>query len=207
MVDDGDSAPSRRLPPPRLVRGFGGRHMDARRFDTLARSLTAAGSRRRALAALGGALSLVFSAPAVQDAAAKKKCPPCKKRKLGKCKGKKPDGTACADGSCQGGRCVASPVPPTPSPTPCSTDKDCVEREFCQTDTGVCAPCRGGGQSCVAPGGGFNTRLCCSNFCGASFCRDLCPSGAGAECPSGKCCLPGPPAANYCALTMSEACE
>jgi hypothetical protein len=180
--------------------------MDGSRFDALTIGLSASGSRRRALSGfLVGALGLLSTQP--PQAEAKKPCRPCKKRKAGKCKGKKPDGTACAGGSCQGGRCVANPVPPTPTPTPCSTDFDCVVSEFCQTDTGVCAPCRGGGQSCVAPGGGFNTRLCCSNFCGASFCRDLCPSGAGTECPSGNCCTPGPPAANYCALTMSEVCE
>jgi len=183
--------------------------MDGSTFDRLARSLRMAGSRRRALAGLLGSAVALLGAQA-EDAAAKKKCAPCKKRKQGTCKGKKPDGTACAGGSCKGGRCVANPVPPTPTPMPmpmpCRTDFDCVASEFCQTDTGVCAPCRGGGKSCIAAGGGLNTRLCCSNFCAASFCRDLCPSGAGTECPSGNCCRPGPPAANYCALTVTEDC-
>jgi hypothetical protein len=63
--------------------------MDADRFDTLARSLTL---RRHALAALSGALGLVLGASLPEDAAAKKKCPPCKKRnKQGKCKKKKPN--------------------------------------------------------------------------------------------------------------------
>jgi hypothetical protein len=45
--------------------------MDADRFDTLARSLTATGSRRHALAALSGALGLVLGASLPEDAAAK----------------------------------------------------------------------------------------------------------------------------------------
>jgi hypothetical protein len=77
--------------------------MDDSRFDTLTRSLTTAGSRRRALTTvLGGALGLVAAA-SLDDAVAKKKpCPPCKKRKKGKCKAKLPDGTACSGGGVPG---------------------------------------------------------------------------------------------------------
>src|SRR5215218_619126 len=85
--------------------------MDADRFDTLSRSLSDARSRRTMMAALlGGTLSLVGLA----EAEAKKKCQPCKKLKHGKCKGKKPDGTACPGGACQGGSCVAATVAPPP---------------------------------------------------------------------------------------------
>jgi hypothetical protein len=84
------------------------------RFDTLTRSLTTAGSRRRALAALGGALGTALSGSVVDGAAAKKKCPPCKKRKQGTCKKKKPNGSTCPGGTCQGGRCVAVAPPPVP---------------------------------------------------------------------------------------------
>ena len=58
--------------------------MDADRFDSLARSLTAAGSRRRALAAaLSGALGLLGLAHPDDVAAAKSgKCKP----KCGECK-------------------------------------------------------------------------------------------------------------------------
>src|SRR5687767_928145 len=81
--------------------------MDARRFDTLARIVSTAGSRRRAVAtAVGGALALLGLADP-HDATAKKKCPPCKKRKQDKCKGKKPDGTACPGGTCRRGSCIA----------------------------------------------------------------------------------------------------
>ena len=89
--------------------------MDGARFDTLARSLIAIGSRRRALtAALGGSLGLLSLDRRDEAAARKKACPPCKKRKKGKCKKRLPDGTACAGGSCQAGSCVAATPPPSP---------------------------------------------------------------------------------------------
>jgi hypothetical protein len=72
--------------------------VDRRRFDILARSLTTAGSRRRVMTSL---LGLVFGAAMVEEAGGRKKCPPCKKSRQGKCKGKKPDGAACPGGSCQ----------------------------------------------------------------------------------------------------------
>jgi hypothetical protein len=82
--------------------------MDARLFDTLARAVTEARSRRGALAAVVGS-ALGVAGLAETDAKKKKPCPPCKKRKKGKCKKKLPDGTGCRGGTCQGGRCVASP--------------------------------------------------------------------------------------------------
>ncbi len=58
--------------------------MDADRFDALARALTAAGFRRRALAAaLAGSLGLL-GLTYLEDVTARN-CPPCKKRKNGKC--------------------------------------------------------------------------------------------------------------------------
>jgi len=62
--------------------------MDADRFDTLARSLMATGSRRHALAAHSGALGLVLGRPYPRTLRPRR-CPPCKKRnKQGKCKKK-----------------------------------------------------------------------------------------------------------------------
>jgi hypothetical protein len=85
--------------------------MDADRFDALSRSLTASGSRRHALAAfLGGVLGSAVGAALIEEATAKKRCSPCKKRKQGKCK-KVPNGTACAGGTCQSGHCAAAPLP------------------------------------------------------------------------------------------------
>src|SRR5215217_5521395 len=94
-TDDGDGAVRasrlhRRSRPERTP-------MDGFRFDALARSLTAAGSRRRALSAANvGVLSPL--ALGTTDAKKKKRCGPCKKRKHGKCK-PKPNGTACSGGS------------------------------------------------------------------------------------------------------------
>jgi hypothetical protein len=85
--------------------------MDADRFDALSRSLTASGSRRQAVAAfLGGVLGSAVGAALIEEATAKKRCSPCKKRKQGKCK-KVPNGTACAGGTCQSGHCAAAPLP------------------------------------------------------------------------------------------------
>ena len=97
--------------------------MDAEQFDTLARSLTEGRSRRGALAAVVGG---VLGVAGLAEAGAKKKkpCPPCKKRKQGKCKKKLPDGTACPGGICQGGRC-ASPTCSDGAKNGSETDVDC----------------------------------------------------------------------------------
>ena len=102
--------------------------IDGPAFDTLTRSLTTTGSRRRALGSLlAGTLGL-FGSQTEQAAARKKKqCPPCKKRKQGKCRGTLPDGAACAGGTCLGGRCVAAaPPPPPPSQCPGLPPRQCV---------------------------------------------------------------------------------
>ena len=78
--------------------------VDRSRFDDLVRSLSAARSRRD-LARLLGGLGLgpaLWSRPDDADA---RRCPPCRKKKRGKCKGKKRDGTPCPGGECRGGRC------------------------------------------------------------------------------------------------------
>jgi hypothetical protein len=116
--------------------------MDADRFDALSRSLTRARSRRTALASLlGGALGLV----ALREVDAKKKrCPPCKKRKKGKCKKKKPDGTACPGGTCQGGRCLLTRC------TPSCRGKVCGD-DGCGGSCGSCGavPCTNGACNCA----------------------------------------------------------
>jgi hypothetical protein len=99
--------------------------MDGFAFDALTRSLTSAGSRRRALTGLvSGTLGLILGASVIDEAAAKKKCPPCKKRKDGKCKKKKPEGTACAGGTCRGGSCV--PAVPGPVGPVTKADAACA---------------------------------------------------------------------------------
>src|SRR5262245_57115095 len=120
--------------------------MDAGRFDALLRSLSAMPSRRAALRALAAAVGATFTSRmdfGITDQAAakgehrqrrseiqsKKSCPPCKKRKKGKCKGLLPDGSACAGGTCQRGTCLADgPAPPSPPCTPtCAAIAACGE--------------------------------------------------------------------------------
>ena len=100
--------------------------MDADRFDTLARSLTAVGSRRRTLAALGLlGLADPDEAAAAKTGKCKPTCGECEKCKKGDCdkkdgkkvckKGKcqaKANGTPCSAGTCQGRRCTSPPSTP-----------------------------------------------------------------------------------------------
>src|SRR5215207_2778683 len=81
--------------------------MDGRHFDTLTRHLSARLSRRTSLSLLASLGLSDLGAPDHAEAKRKKKrCPPCKTRKKGKCKKNKPDGTACPGGTCQNGGCV-----------------------------------------------------------------------------------------------------
>jgi hypothetical protein len=100
--------------------------MDAGRFDALTRTLARARSRRYALGGLlSGALSLLGSRAEHVAAKKKKACPPCKKRKKGKCKATLTDGTACRGGTCQGGRCVPSAPLPDPVGPVTTADAAC----------------------------------------------------------------------------------
>lgn len=150
--------------------------MDGSTFDTLTRTMTTAGSRRRAIGVLSaGTLGLL--ATRTEEAAAKKKpCPPCKKRKDGKCKKKKPDGRLCAGGTCHGGKCIAAPGP---SPT-CSdgitngteSDVDCG---------GSCSRCTNG-KSCVGRDDCIGA-LCINNVCtSCSAIGNECFSDAHGDC-------------------------
>ena len=139
--------------------------MDAERFDSLVRFLSHTGSRRRALAAASGVFSGVVGAASVDEAAAKKKCPPCKKRnKQGRCKKKKPNGTACPGGTCQGGRCCVAESPATTCARACATVRtnNCGQAVAC-----VCAS----GQDCLGNG----------------TCAGTCAFG-GTDCPTGCTC-------------------
>ncbi len=107
--------------------------MDADRFETLMRSLSAVGSRRRSLrTTLGvvlGALGLAASdaADAAKSGTCKPPCGECQRCKKGDCDrkhGKKVCrkgrcklqrfGTPCTGGTCQSGRCVAPDGPVVP---------------------------------------------------------------------------------------------
>lgn len=202
--------------------------MDGSTFDTFTRSLTMAGSRRHALTGLlAGTLGLLASQ--VQTAAAKKKkpCPPCKKRKKGKCKGTLPDGAACAGGACQSGRCVAARPPAPSGPTcgdgvrngneigvdcggpdcpPCTSGQACSYRADCASALcqGTCQPCSAGNPC------GADVNGSCGCQAGTCFTAIGFPvSSCAAECPSSWPCttiVGGNELACYPPCGASETC-
>jgi hypothetical protein len=175
--------------------------MDAGRFDTLARSLAAAGTRRRALAvSLSGAVGLLGlarpgDATAAKSGKCKPKCGECEKCKKGDCDRKngkkrckqgkcqaKANGLVCSTGTCQGGACA----PPSCSDgirNGTETDIDCG---------GTCPRCANG-KVCV------NRNDCASAFCKSGTCQ---PCTSSPECStdaSGSCFCTGATAeANRC---------
>jgi hypothetical protein len=174
--------------------------MDGSTFDRLTRTLMLAGSRRRALAGLlAGTLGLLGSH--VEDAAAKKKpCPPCKKRKQGTCKKKKPDGTLCAGGTCQGGKCILatcsdgitngteSDVDCGGSCARCGNGKSCSSRDDCigaLCINNVCSVCSAIGNECFSDAHGACT---CRNGIIGPVCTSSQPL---AEVLSFAACPPG----------------
>ena len=132
--------------------------MDGTRFDSLTRILTDSRSRRGALASLlGGTLGLVGLTQT--EARKKKPCPPCKKRKHGKCKANLPNGSGCPGGTCQNGACV----------TACT--RNCASKT-CGTDG-----CGGSCGSCIAP-----------QTCGGGGTPGQCGGGASATCTTSQDC-------------------
>jgi hypothetical protein len=176
--------------------------MDDDRFDSLTRSVTVAGSRRRALAsALGGALGLLGltdrnDAAAARSGKCKQPCGECEQCQRGDCQrknGKKrcrpgictptANGTACGSGGvCQGGTCVCAS-----GTEPC--DGACVPT--CgsgETRNPVtCGCCQTNFQSCTPAG---NNPACCSALCASGVCTGLAgndPCQFDAQCKSGVC--------------------
>jgi hypothetical protein len=154
--------------------------MEVDRFDTLTRTLTTLGPRRAVLGhVLSGVLGLLGSQ--VADVSAKKKkkknpCPPCKARKLGTCKANVPDGSFCVGGTCQGGVCMVTVVPP-----PLCAAPDGIKNG---TETGVdCGgPCNrcGNGQGCATQ------HDCLSAFCANGVCQECAPGLCGSD-SNGPC--------------------
>ena len=180
--------------------------MDALHFDALTRRLTLRLSRRRGVAILATVgLPRIVAPDAV---AAKKKCPPCKKRnKQGRCKKKRPDGKSCPGGTCRQGRCcVAEPTATTCAGATCGT----VRINTC--GQAVTCPCPAG-QTCLANGScatpcsvsnntpcadSADTCLCQAETTGTAYCRaDLnscleapqtCTTSS--DCQPGEYCMP-----------------
>ena len=141
--------------------------MNDDRFDALTRALAAISSRRdqfsRLIAALVLSLPLAFGA----DDAGAKPCPPCRRKRKGKCKKKQRNGAPCGNGGrCRNGRCdhnvctldcTGEPGPQRCGPPGSSCQcvnvvegaNACVKRQqgdACGTET-VCDP----GQICGIP--------------------------------------------------------
>jgi hypothetical protein len=178
--------------------------MDAHHFDALARSLSLPGSRRSVLGGLLlGALGLLGTRTDKAAAKKKKPCPPCKKRKQGKCKGVLPDGTACAGGTCQRGSCVARVDPPPadgdcpPGQKPCGGS--CIPNNQCCTDgdcpaatprccSGACVDVLTDVKHCGRCGAGclFNEQ-CSVGSCRCDTRPGSCGSGGLSCCPPLSC--------------------
>lgn len=151
--------------------------MDANRFDSIARVVTAAGSRRGALAALLGGTLVPLLGPL--DAASKKR-----KGKKGKKKKKKGQGQCAAptQGCSSTSECCGELVCGSddaccaPIPTPCASHEECC-LGLCQTDG------EGRPRCCVPDGSpcGALDRLCCSLNC--------LPNGTCAATDPGPTCL------------------
>jgi hypothetical protein len=123
--------------------------METHQFDSFVRSLGRATYRRCLLFSLALSPFAGLVARQADNAVAKKRhkkkgtkkeCPPCTKRKQGKCKGTLPDGSACRAGTCQSGRCVAA-VPPDPCAS-CSGDQVCRDGVCIVPACGAGGPCR-----------------------------------------------------------------
>jgi hypothetical protein len=195
--------------------------MDGERFDALSRSLASDPSRRGLLAGLtGGLLALTFMEFDANDAEAKK-CPPCRKKKDGKCMKKRRNGTRCAAGGkvCRGGACRCSS-----GTTECSGV--CVDITSDPRNCGACgtrcrlnAVCQAGTCSCVQgvcppPGGSccpVGTVLPCScfgpnNLSGVMTDPVTCQAVDTTNCPVAQRCV-GPPGTCQACCPVGSTCE
>jgi hypothetical protein len=143
--------------------------VDDARFDSLARALAIAAPRRYLLTWL---LPGAMSAPLPAAVGAAKSCPPCRKRKRGKCRKHRPDGSPCGTANrCRDGRCDYSV---------CAFD--CAGEAIAQP----CGPAKSSCQ-CVNTGGGVGA--CAKRGSGVS-CNLATPA-----CPAGEVC--GIPCTTY----------
>jgi hypothetical protein len=97
--------------------------MDPSRFDTLTRTFASGYSRRGLLVVAAGSAVGMAELAEIPDAAAKS-CPPCRKKKNGRCKKKRRDGAPCGNNNrCRNGHCdpnaCTADCSGTPGPRPC----------------------------------------------------------------------------------------
>jgi hypothetical protein len=159
--------------------------MDGSQFDTLAKTLAAAGSRRFALRGLiAGALTLV-GGHQTQDAAAAKSVKQCKKidneKKRQKCL-KKARQQTISTAIPTGGTVV---VPPPPASTPATCSDTIQNGSETEVDCGgaVCDRCAVG-LGCLG-GADCETSFCVDTVCGVCATTSQCP--AGCSCAAGTC--------------------
>jgi hypothetical protein len=172
--------------------------MDANRIAALLRALSGRSSRRGiapTLVSIG--LGTTLGAGAVAEAGAKR-CSPCRKKKHGKCKRKKPDGTPCADGHgvCGGGVCACGGGPACPLRQVCLAGH-CFPQGTCPTGTKVC-PAEGStacAEDCFCGLSAEGSTVC---FQSAGLCFDFstCETAAAcsachtsADCDPGAACV------------------
>ena len=106
---------------------------------------------------------------------AKKPCPPCKKRKAGKCKKKLPDGAACTGGTCQSGSCVSTSI----------RESECATPDTCQEPP---TSFRCAEATCVSGDCGFGPKpagTVCRAASGECDVDDVC-DGASLDCPANE---------------------
>lgn len=161
--------------------------MDADRFDTVARFLSTAGSRRRTLAvALSGGLGLLGLAHADDAVAARSgrcrpRCGPCEQCQRGDCK-RKNGKKRCKRGKCKPRQDLVN-CPPGQVRNPIT-----------------CGCCQVLGETCPATG----SNNCCSGRCDVGLCES---GGGGAPCTFGEQCGSGVCRGGACACSaLREPC-
>ncbi len=172
--------------------------MDANRFDALLRTLSERSSRRGivpALVSVGFGTTLGLGQSSRTGA---KQCPPCRKKKQGKCKRRKPDGAPCAEsrGACQEGVCACGGGPVCPPRQACVAGS-CFPQGACPAGTRACIPETGtpcgddcfcalsaeGNTVCIESGGLCIQFSDCKTAAECSTCHDS------ADCDAGEACI------------------
>jgi hypothetical protein len=157
--------------------------MDAARFDRLTCILSLGVSRRRLVPGLtSGLLAALLLGRLHADSDARKKrnkkpCPPCAKRRHGRCKKSLADGTPCPTGTCQAGACVSPPVPPAPT---CAAPNGLKDGTETGVDCGGACPRCGLGKGCAS------AHDCLSAFCANGVCQECAPNQCGSD-SNGPC--------------------